>query len=243
MDEHIRLTPQELTGRSRTHIVELEAPRCSVHRAVAGPLLALRAAAAGQDIDLVPVSAFRDFGRQLAIWNGKCRGERPLRGCDGSLLDCGALDEDALVTAILHWSALPGASRHHWGTELDFVDAAAQPVEAAQLVTHEYAPDGVYARLNSWLDAHAARFGFYRPYVTDRGGYQPEPWHLSYAPVALPAQAALTLELLREVLSESPLDAKSAVLRRLPELHQRYVVNVDPPPTLLTRSSPGSRPS
>jgi LAS superfamily LD-carboxypeptidase LdcB len=203
----------------------------------------MRAAAAGQGIDLVPVSTFRDFTRQLAIWNSKCRGQRELRDRDGSLLDFSALDADALVTAILHWSALPGASRHHWGTELDFVDAAAQPVDAAQLVTGEYAPGGVYARLNGWLDANAGRFGFYRPYATDRGGYQPEPWHLSYAPVARWAQAALTLALLREALADAALEAKEAVLRRLPELHQRYVVNVDPPPPALDQFSPGSRPS
>ena len=32
------------------------------------------------------------------------------------------------IEAILRWSALPGASRHHWGTDLDLIDAhAIQP--------------------------------------------------------------------------------------------------------------------
>ena len=66
----------ELTGRARTHIVDLDAPRCSLHAAVVQPLLAMRAAAAGQGIDLVPFSSFRDFDRQLSIWNAKARGER-----------------------------------------------------------------------------------------------------------------------------------------------------------------------
>ena len=29
--------------------------------------------------------------------------------------------------AILLWSALPGASRHHWGTDFDVFDRAAVP--------------------------------------------------------------------------------------------------------------------
>ncbi len=36
-------------------------------------------------------------------------------------------------------------------------------------------------------------FGFYRPYAVDRGGVHPEPWHLSYAPLAQQALAAFSL--------------------------------------------------
>ncbi len=90
------------------------------------------------------MSSFRDFERQLAIWNGKCRGERDLldRGRASGWMPA-ALDQDALVSAILLWSALPGASRHHWGTDMDVIDAAAVPAGAAvQLEPAEYAPGG-----------------------------------------------------------------------------------------------------
>ena len=46
-------------------------------------------------------------------------------------------------------------------------------------------------RLNSWLDVNMGRFGFFRPYGSDRGGAGIEPWHLSYAPVARDAVEAL----------------------------------------------------
>ena len=58
------------------------------------------------------------------------------------------------MRAILHWSALPGASRHHWGTEIDVIDRAALlHGQLAQLVPDEYAADGVFAKLGLWLSA------------------------------------------------------------------------------------------
>jgi LAS superfamily LD-carboxypeptidase LdcB len=231
MVPEIRFSPAELTGRTRGHIVDLADPPASLHHAVVEPFLALRRAAAADGIDLVPVSSFRDFGRQLAIWNGKCRGERPLLGVDGQPLDARRLDEDELVAAILVWSALPGASRHHWGTDFDAIDRAAMPEGyRPQLVQEEYSPGGVFGRLGAWLDGHAAQHGFYRPYTTWRGGAQPEPWHLSYAPVAGQALAQFSPAMLRAALAESELDARAAVEKVLPALFERYVASVDAPP-------------
>ena len=228
MAEAVQFSPQELTGRSRGHIVDLSDPQCSLHHAVVQPFQRLRAAARVAGMDLMPVSSFRDFERQLAIWNGKHRGERELRAADGSLLDAHALDDDARVAAILHWSALPGASRHHWGTDMDVIDANAVPAGyRPQFVTEEFAPGGVFADLDRWLAGNAARHGFYRPYTTWRGGVQPEPWHLSYAPVADQALAAFTIETLRAALDAADIEARAAVERVLPTILQRYVRNVD----------------
>ncbi len=228
MAQDVVFSPQQLTGRTREHIVELADPPCSLHHAVVEPFLALRAGARAAGIDLVPVSSFRDFARQLAIWNGKCRGEREMRDADGKLLDAATLDDDQRVSAILLWSALPGASRHHWGTDFDAIDAAAMPAGyRPQLIGEEFAPGGVFARLGAWLDAHAARFGFFRPYGTWRGGVQPEPWHLSYAPVANQAMRQFSAATLAAVLQGAELDAGAAVQRRLPEIYARYVSNVD----------------
>ena len=69
----------------------------------------------------------RDFDRQLLLpWNRKWRGERPLHDREGRLLDPARLDDAGRVQAILCWSAIPG-SRHHWGTDVDVIDAAAMP--------------------------------------------------------------------------------------------------------------------
>lgn len=230
MPLEFRFSPQQLTGRSRSHIVDLPMPPCSLHHAVVAPFMALRAAAAADGIELVPISSFRDFNRQLTIWNGKCRGERELRGPDGVVLDAATLDEDALVNTILHWSALPGASRHHWGTDMDVVDAAAMPEGYRPLLeTAEYASGGVFAALNDWLAARAGEFGFFRPYATYRGGVQPEPWHLSYAPVADQALQQFSVQLLQEALDDSDIGASAAVRRALPRIVETYVLNIAPP--------------
>jgi LAS superfamily LD-carboxypeptidase LdcB len=239
-----KFSHSELTGRSRGHVIELAEPPCCLHREVAGPFLAMRAAAARDGIDLVPFSSFRDFERQLAIWNAKASGERELRDAGGRLLDAMALDEDARVAAILCWSALPGASRHHGGTDLDVMDAAALPPGyRLQVIPEEYAPGGVFARLGAWLEAHAADYGFYRPYTSWRGGVQPEPWHLSYAPVAEAALAQYSAAVLREALDAAPLAARAAVERVLPEVLSRYVMNVDAPPAAALNAAGVTRPA
>jgi LAS superfamily LD-carboxypeptidase LdcB len=237
MELEFRFSPQQLTGRSRSHIVDLAAPPCGLHHAVVAPFLALRAAAAADGIDLVPISSFRDFNRQLTIWNGKCRGERELQGPDGTVVDAASLDDDALVGTVLHWSALPGASRHHWGTDMDVIDAAAMPAGyRPRLETAEYAAGGVFAALNDWL-ARAGEFGFYRPYASYRGGFQPEPWHLSYAPVAEQALQQFSVPMLQQMLDDSDLAASEAVRRALPRIVATYVMNVDAPPAAATRAT------
>lgn len=229
-----------LTGRSRAHIVDLDEPRCSLHGEVVRPFLALRAAARTDGIDLTPSSSYRDFGRQLAIWNGKYRGERELLDPEGRRLDPSLLGEEERVDSILVWSALPGASRHHWGTDLDVFDAAAVPPGyQVKLTVEEYAPGGVFARLDQWLERHAERHGFFRPYTVFRGGVRPEPWHLSYAPVAAAALEQFSPAMLQQALEEADLDAKEVVRRRLPEIFARYVRNVDAPPGV--GLTPGTR--
>ena len=220
----------ELTGRARSHIVELTQPRCALHYEAATSFLAMRDAAACDGIDLTPRSSFRDFDTQLGIWNRKWAGERPLYDRYGALLERSSLDDVQTVEAILAWSAIPGGSRHHWGSDVDVIDAAAvAPGQSVELLPSEYSPQGIFARLSAWLDANMRRFGFFRPYRTDRGGVSPEPWHLSYAPVALPALESLSLSMLRKVLDNSSIAGKPHVLARLPEIYTRFLLAVDVP--------------
>lgn len=226
-------TLDQLVGRSRSHLLEAEHPKIALHNEVLAPYLAMRAAAAADGIDLVAFSGFRDFDRQLTIWNGKFRGERPMQDRAGRALDARTLSPAERVTAILWWSALPGASRHHWGTDFDCLDAKALPAGyKLQVIPAEYQAGGPFERLTTWLDAHMHAFGFFRPYETDRGGVQPELWHLSYAPVAARAQAALSADMLRGVLQSADIDGKAEVLAALDRNYASYVANVDAAPTL-----------
>jgi hypothetical protein len=87
----------------------------------------------------------------------------------------------------------------------------------------------VFAPLDEWLAANAADFGFFRPYDRDRGGVQPEPWHLSFAPLAGPALKELTLDVLAGALVDAELAGRATVFTRLPEFHERYVMAVASP--------------
>jgi LAS superfamily LD-carboxypeptidase LdcB len=219
-----------VTGRVATHVRELAAPHCVLHVHAAKALLALRDAARLAGIQLYVVSAFRDFNQQLAIWSAKFTGQRPLLDRAGAVINASELYESALIDAILTWSALPGASRHHWGSEIDVIDSAALgPGARAQLVPEEFASGGCFERLNGWLDSNMGRFGFFRPYATFQGGVQPEPWHLSYAEVSAPALRVLTVNVLREAIEEAEMPGRQTVLARLPELYERYVLAVDAP--------------
>jgi LAS superfamily LD-carboxypeptidase LdcB len=224
------VTPAELTGRARTHIADLADPLCALHAGVVVPFLNLRRAALADGFDLVPVSGFRDFARQLAIWNSKFSGAAPLYDASGSALDAARLSPPERIGAIVQWSAIPGASRHHWGTDIDLIDRSAiSPEYRVQLVAAEFAPPGPFAPLAQWLEINAAQFGFFRPFRGVLSGVQPEPWHFSFAPIAEQARRALTPALLRAALDQAPLLGKEHVLERLDELHARYVASIDWP--------------
>jgi LAS superfamily LD-carboxypeptidase LdcB len=224
------VNPQELTGQVRTHIAVVSDPACSLHEHVVAPFLNLRRAALADGFDLVPQSSFRDFSRQLRIWNEKFSGERPILDASGLPLGAADLSVRQRIDAILLWSALPGASRHHWGTDVDLIDARAiAPGYRVRLTPQEFAPGGPFAKLAGWLDANAARFGFFRPFRGVLSGVQPEPWHFSFAPIAENARRALSPAVLREAIAAAPLLGKEEVLARLNELHARYVARIDWP--------------
>jgi len=226
------LNELELTGRASTHVVQHSELGAAVHREALEPYLALKAAAANEGIELQIVSGFRDFAAQARIWNAKYRGERPLYDEAGRVRDHAHLDASQLIAGILCWSALPGASRHHWGTDLDVIDRAAMPENYGyRLLPQEYEPGGVFHRLHVWLDKNIARFGFFRPYAEYQGGVYPEPWHLSHTAISAAALQLLTQDLVTRTLCASDVLGKERVLAQLPEIYRRYVTNIAAPPT------------
>jgi LAS superfamily LD-carboxypeptidase LdcB len=224
------VSPGELTGQDRTHIADVPDPACALHKYVIAAFLNLRRAAMADGFDLVAQSSFRDFSRQLAIWNGKFSGERPLYDAAGQAIDVNVLAPAERIEAILLWSALPGASRHHWGTDVDLIDrqATASGYRVA-LTQQEFAPGGPFWALSGWLAENAAKFGFFRPFRGILSGVQPEPWHFSFAPIAENARRTLTPGVLHEALAAAPLLGKPVVLARLDELHARYIRAIDWP--------------
>ena len=230
------MTPEELTGRADTHVVAWGDAGLRMHREAVAAFDALREAARRAGFDLAVASAFRDFARQRALWNAKWRGERPVLDERGRPIDAAALAPPARVAAILGWSALPGGSRHHWGTDLDLWDrAAVDPGYRLELTAAEYAPGGPFEALTAWLDRNLRRYGFYRPYATGVGGVRPEPWHVSFAPVAEPARRALDVATLGEAIRGAGVLGEEAILAALPTIHARYLATVDRPPRMRSR--------
>lgn len=221
-----KINVRALCGIENHKLTDIPQLHCRLHRAVVKPLLVLRDAAHAAGFDLRVASSYRSFDRQLHIWNAKVRGERPVLDDRGLPLDISDLSERELVFAILRWSALPGASRHHWGTDLDVYDSSLISEDyVVQLTVAETLGDGPFAPFHQWLDKKLEEddTGFYRPYAQDRGGVAPEPWHLSYAPIAAQYVQQLTEAVLREQIEASEILLKQAILDHLPEIYQRFV--------------------
>jgi len=223
------LNARQLTGLDDTHLVALpDGHRLQGEAALAFAALQSDARLAG--FELAIASSFRSFSRQLSIWNAKASGRRGVHDDEGRPVAIASLTPAQCVHAILRFSALPGTSRHHWGTDLDVYDAAAiAPDYALELSPREVSPGGVFDPLHSWLDARMAAgesHGFYRPYSVDRGGVAPERWHLSYAPLALECATQLHSGIVtacwdcEEVAEELLL--REAIEAELPQIMARY---------------------
>ncbi len=220
------LSPALLTGQDAGPMQLVEHNQ-QLHQAVIPAYRQMQQAAAQQGIAIRLVSGWRSFERQAAIWQAKCEGRRPVFDRWQRLLKIEHYQGLAKLEAIMLYSALPGASRHHWGSDLDIYDAAAVSNDyQVQLQQSEYSAGGPFYRLSQWLTQHAAQYGFFLPYREFQGGVAAEPWHLSYQPLATRCQQALTLEQLRLVLQQHPIAEQQTVLAHLPELYRRFICNI-----------------
>ncbi|WP_106828714.1 M15 family metallopeptidase [Parabacteroides pacaensis] len=124
-------------------------------------------AAKKDQVNLIVVSGCRTFNDQQCIWDNKWKREEYMA----------IPDEKSRALAILSYVAVPGTSRHHWGTEIDF--------NSAKLA---YYSAGKGKKLYEWLKENAPKFGFYQPYTPINEerptGYQEEMWHWTYLPLS-----------------------------------------------------------
>lgn len=214
-----------LTGKTQSHLTPglggfLFDPKV----ALALDKLAKRAKEAG--FELAVVSSFRDFEKQKKIWNAKANGKRVLLDDQGTPLKYEDLSPEQIVEAIMRWSAFPGASRHHWGTDLDVYDIKAVGMDyEVQLTPHEVS--GVFLPFYAWLDELIAKDdaeGFFRPYDIDRGGIAPEAWHLSYRPVAKNYEKLYTNEFFVNHLQTcSDVEFIDIVKNKSDEIYDRFI--------------------
>lgn len=186
-------------GLSGGHLVAYQQGerRFLVEKNTLQAFLLLQQEAKKAGFDLAMVSSYRDFSRQALIWNGKAKGLRDLLDASGRPLLHSQLNPQQLLEAILLWSAVPGLSRHHWGSDIDIFDASAMALNEVQLTPAEVEAGGLCAELHRWLDdsiVNNQSFGFFRPYSNQACKVAEEKWHLSYWPVAKQMEQALSAE-------------------------------------------------
>jgi len=122
-------------------------------------------AAAKDGVKLVIISATRNFNYQKGIWENKWKNKTNANASNAER-----------ARSIMRYSAMPGASRHHWGTDVDF-----------NSVTPDYFKSGEGKKIYDWLKLHASEYGFAQTYTSKssgRTGYEEEFWHWSYMPLA-----------------------------------------------------------
>ena len=125
-------------------------------------------AARADHVRLRIVSASRSFQQQRGIWQRKWRRFRRQ-----------GLSPRETIERIMEYTAVPGSSRHHWGTDVDI--NAVTPAYFKRTRRGQRAYD--------WLRRNAARYGFAQAYGPD-GPYAEEKWHWTYRPLADRLEAA-----------------------------------------------------
>lgn len=165
-------------------------------------------------VTLTIKSATRNFYYQRRIWEAKWTGARKVGGQDLSVT---VPDPEARARQILRYSSMPGTSRHHWGTDFDL-----------NAFKNSYFESGKGLKEFQWLEAHAASFGFCRPYTAKgegrQTGYEEEKWHWSYMPLSQKYQESYRALVTKEDIK----DFKGAEAAQAFDAIEEYVFGIDP---------------
>ncbi|USD59786.1 M15 family metallopeptidase [Vibrio sp. SCSIO 43140] len=218
-----------LVGQSSDSLVDITIGNRTflVHPDASRDLGELVNAAKSAGFDLYLASGYRSFERQLAIWNAKMSGAKPILDANSVPMNVDSLSEAEKVAAILKWSALPGASRHHWGTDFDVYAGNLLPADTTlQLEPWEYL-DGHQRPFYHWLKQHADSYGFFFPYAKDNGGVAMEPWHISHRASASDCLDSFSCEKLGKVLKQSDILGQEPILSKLDSIYNQYVTNIN----------------
>lgn len=132
--------------------------------------VAMQKAALNEGVEIYSQSSYRSFNRQLGIWERKYDKytSQRMKGKDA-------------CNKIIKYSTVPGTSRHHWGTDVDIIDAKHR-LPSNPLSESHFKKGGVYYKLYDWMRFNAHNYGFYEVYTNNemRTGFEYEPWHWSY---------------------------------------------------------------
>lgn len=140
----------------------------------------MREAALKDGINLCIASSFRNFERQKVIFEEKIAGIRPVLDRNEHPVNISELTVGELIRTIMFFSAVPGMSRHHWGTDLDVYDPDALADGEDLDLTNRCYSQGCQKDVGAWLGENMHKYGFFRPYSHDNPYYSYELWHISH---------------------------------------------------------------
>ncbi|OEF23984.1 M15 family metallopeptidase [Vibrio rumoiensis] len=223
-----RYSLEQLTGLTQTHLTSVLVGEKTflIHKAIKPALEGLIQDARVNGFEFSIASSFRDYDRQAEIWNNKFSGQRAILDSNSQPLNPVLLTDLEKTIAIMRWSALPGASRHHWGCELDVYARNCLPKDVTlQLEPWEY-QSGHQAEFSQWLTQALSTFEFYLPYQQDLGGVAIEPWHISHQTVSSNMLAQMTEEKLALIWKQYPFLGVETVLDNIETLYNRFITNI-----------------
>jgi len=195
-------------------------PSWKMHQDTYTSFLAMKKAAAVDGHNIEVVSAYRSFEHQKQIFEGKYK----------RFTSSGLTPLDA-IKKIIEYSTIPGTSRHHWGTDIDIIDANGAPRPASVLQAKHFHGTGPFCKLKEWLNKNAADFGFYEVYTNNaqRKGFKYEPWHFSYAPVSKQLLVDYqTLDVKQIILEEKVLGATHFTDAFIAKYRKENIVDINP---------------
>lgn len=168
----------------------------TLHKDCIGPLQNLLKEAKIAGFRPRVISAYRSIEHQKRIWNNKLSGKTAVMDFTGNTkLNTTSLTPHELIMSIARWSAFPGFSRHHWGTDFDIVDETYfKSIRDIQLIPKEsdgYPICGPNFAFSLWLWNYSLNhpdiisFPYYNPGInySDYFKIGPEPWHISFKQV------------------------------------------------------------
>lgn len=217
----------ELLGKSSDHLEYYKLDNTLLHKDVIVDYKALRERLLHFDIDLRIASGFRSFDRQLNIWNSKAKGLRPVYDSHGNELNLNELTQEEALFSILRWSAIPGFSRHHFGTDFDIYDYNALPSTDynIQLSPDEYSTNGIFSNLANRLseEFQSPKSTFFRPYSEDKGATAPEAWHISHKATSQKLMTLLSYDIFINVITHSEIELKDEIIKNGEKIYYSYI--------------------
>ena len=195
INTQVSFTRNQLIGKGNPDIIG----NSKIHKDANFAFEKMKEHAQKDGIKIEIVSSYRSFEKQKQLFENKY-----IRFTNEGMTPEKAIEK------IIEYSTIPGTSRHHWGTDLDLIDANFPKPESILEEEHFYG-NGPYCKFKEWMDIYAESYGFIEVYTQSyfRKGFKHEPWHYSFAPVSIPMLKSFKKLNLKDILKTENIEGAS----------------------------------